>query len=102
MNLSMVNQVITSLLLILISIFGLMKKKHNIMYFLLFMEIILVSVTLLLAATLQLNNSLGGQILGFYILTVAAVESALCICLVVQFFRLNGTIEITRINASRK
>ena len=88
--------------LIIISFIGIIKKKHNILYFLVYMEVILMSIAIIMSYIAQHSINLSGQLIGFYIITVAAVESALSICLIVQFFRYNGTIELNTINTIRK
>ena len=72
------------------------------MFVLVYMEIILVSLSILFSISMRTESNIFGQYYAILILTVAAVESAILICLVVEFFRGNGTVEIITLNAKKK
>jgi len=72
------------------------------MAFLLFIEIIIIITTTLIATSFSMENSFFGQIYGLYILTLAAIESAIIITLIIQFYRYRGSISIKIINYNIK
>lgn len=72
------------------------------MAFLLFIEIIIIITTTLIATSFSMESSFFGQIYGLYILTLAAIESAIIITLIIQFYRYRGSINIKIINYSIK
>ena len=102
MNIILTNPVITPVILMLMSIYGICINKKNIMFILVFMEVVLICLTILFSILLTYENNLFGQYYAMLILTLAAVESAILICLVVQFFRCNGIVEIKAINSKKK
>jgi len=72
------------------------------MAFLLFIEIIIIITTTLIATSFSMESSFFGQIYGLYILTLAAIESAIIITLIIQFYRYRGSISIKIINYNIK
>jgi len=72
------------------------------MAFLLFIEIIIIITTTLIATSFSMESSFFGQIYGLYILTLAAIESAIIITLIIQFYRYRGSINIKIINYNIK
>jgi NADH:ubiquinone oxidoreductase subunit K len=49
-----------------------------------------------------LQGSYFGQIYGLYILTIAAIESAIIIAIIVQHYRFRGNINVSIINLKVK
>ena len=92
----------TSILIILLSFFGIIKNKNNLLFFILFIEIILISITYIISLLYSVHSSYFGQIYGLYILTIAAIESAIIISIIVQYYRYRGNINVNIINYSRK
>ena len=72
------------------------------MAFLLFIEVIIIITTTLIATSFSMESSFFGQIYGLYILTLAAIESAIIITLIIQFYRYRGSINIKIINYNIK
>ena len=66
------------------------------------MEVILVSLSILFSLLSRPGANIFGQYYTILILTIAAVESAILICLVVGFFRGNGSVEIRALNIKNK
>ena len=66
------------------------------------MEIILVSLSILFSLFSKTEGNIFSQYYAILILTIAAVESAILICLVVGFFRGNGSVEIKALNSQKK
>lgn len=90
--------IMSSLLIIILCVLGIINNKDNLLLFILFIEIILITVTFIFSLLLYLQKSYFGQMYGLYILTIAAVESAIVIAIVVQFYRFRNSISVSTIN----
>ena len=97
----MLTYVIQNFILI-IGVIGIISNKNNFMFFLLYIEVIIVIITALIALSFSTENSFFGQIYGLYILTLAAIESAIIITLIIQFYKYRGSISIKIINYNIK
>ena len=102
MNLMFSMYIMTPIILIFLSFWGIILKKKNIMFILIYMEIILVSLSILFSLLSKAEGNIFGQYYSILILTIAAVESAILICLVVGFFRGNGSVEVRALNTKKK
>lgn len=65
---------------------------------LLYLELILISTTIIFTIYSITSSNYFTQCYSIYILSVAAVESAILITIVVQFFRNNNTINLSKVN----
>merc|ERR1712179_892712 len=88
--------------ILIVAILSVISNKNNFMAFLLFIEIIIIITTTLIATSFSMESSFFGQIYGLYILTLAAIESAIIITLIIQFYRYRGSINIKIINYNIK
>lgn len=61
-------------------------------------ELILLAVNCLLLVTSVFIDDIYGQVFAFYILVVAAAESAIGLSILVAYYRVRGTISIKFIN----
>jgi NADH-quinone oxidoreductase subunit K len=84
---------LTSTLLVL-GLVGIVLNRKNIILILMCLEMMLLAVTLTLVGAGHFRADLGGQVLSFFILTVAAAELAIGLAIVMLFFRNKGGIEI--------
>ena len=91
-----------SLLIIFLCVCGIALNKKNLLIILLWIEIMLISIILIFCLNYFIQKSQIGNIYGLFILTIAAVESAIVISLLVQFYRLKGNISINIINKQIK
>ena len=80
---------------------GILRNRENLMFYLIFMEMIVLNLTVLFTWVSHLEGSAWGQAYSLYIMTVGAVESAILVTLVVQFFRYTNTISLGAVNASK-
>lgn len=86
------------LLLFVLSILGIILNKSNIILILICIEIMLLSLSLnFLIHSFVINNCLG-QLCSIYIITVAAVESAIGLSIIISFYKLKGSISIRFLN----
>lgn len=91
MILSLLHYLILSAILFTISIIGIFLNRKNIIVLLMAIELMLLAINTNFIAFSYYTNNLGGQIFVFFILTVAAAESAIGLAiLVVLFHNLNS------------
>ena len=83
-----------SIWLFFIGILGFVFNRKNIILMLVSIEIMLLSVTfLILISSLSFDDILG-QTFAVYILTIAGVESAIGLGILIAYYRLRGSISI--------
>jgi len=87
-----------SVLIFLIGIIGIIINRKNIIILLMCIELILLSINFLLLTNSILLDNIDGQIYAFYILVVAAAESAIGLSILVAYYRVKGSIAIKYIN----
>ncbi len=74
-------------LLFAISIMGLFLNRKNLVVILMTIELMLLAVNMNFVAFSHYLNDLSGQVFVFFILTVAAAESAIGLAILVLLFR---------------
>jgi NADH-quinone oxidoreductase subunit K len=72
--------------------------KRNVIALLLCVEIMLNAVNLTFVAFSSRNGQIGGQIMVFFVLVVAAAEAAVGLALVIAIFRNRETLNVDRSN----
>lgn len=75
-----------------------MINRRNVVVLLMCIEIMLLAVNTNLVAFSHYLNDLDGEVLVFFILTVAAAESAIGLALIVALYRNRGTIEVDKLD----
>ena len=86
-----------SLALFFIGLFGVLFRK-NILVVLMSIEIMLNAVNLILISVSQYYGSLDGQMIAFFVMTIAAAEAGVGLALAVQVYRRTKSIDIHSIN----
>ena len=76
---------------------GIVNRK-NIIILLMSVELMLLSINFLLLTISSFIDDLNGQIFAFYILVVAAAESAIGLSILVAYYRVKGSISVKFIN----
>lgn len=71
---------------------GLLVRK-NIIIVLMAIELMLNAVNLVFVAASQQHSSLDGQVVVFFVITIAACEATVGLAMVIALFRKHGTIE---------
>lgn len=94
----MFNAVLFSFFLFSIGLFGILLNRQNLILILLSIELILLSVNLNFIFFSIFLDDILGQIFALMILTVAAAESAIGLAIILAFFRLRGTISVSKLN----
>ncbi|PKO24980.1 MAG: NADH-quinone oxidoreductase subunit NuoK [Betaproteobacteria bacterium HGW-Betaproteobacteria-8] len=81
-------------LLFAISVVGIFLNRKNVIILLMAIELMLLAVNLNFIAFSHYLNDLAGQVFVFFILTVAAAESAIGLAILVLLFRNMKTINV--------
>ena len=81
-------------ILFAISVIGIFLNRRNVIIMLMAIELMLLAVNLNFVAFAHYLDDPAGQIFVFFILTVAAAESAIGLAILVLLFRTVGTIDV--------
>jgi NADH-quinone oxidoreductase subunit K len=81
-------------ILFAISVVGIFLNRRNIIVLLMAIELMLLAVNLNFIAFSHFLGNLAGQVFVFFILTVAAAESAIGLAILVLLFRNAGSIDV--------
>ena len=77
-----------------ISVAGIFLNRKNVIILLMSIELMLLAVNTNFIAFSHYLNDLAGQVFVFFILTVAAAESAIGLAIIIVLFRRRNTINI--------
>ena len=94
MTLSLTHYLILSAILFAISVIGIFLNRKNIIVLLMAIELMLLAVNMNFIAFSHYWGNAAGQIFVFFILTVAAAESAIGLAILVVLFRNMDTINV--------
>jgi NADH-quinone oxidoreductase subunit K len=86
-------------ILFAIAVVGIFLNRKNVIILLMSIELMLLAVNMNFVAFSHYLGNLGGQVFVFFILTVAAAESAIGLAILVVLFRNTSTINVDDINA---
>ena len=87
------NQLTSNIFLFFIGLFGIVLNRRNILIVLMCIEIILLSLNLNFIVLSRYLDDFCGQVFSFFILTVAAAESAVGLAIIIIYYRLRGEIK---------
>ncbi len=90
--------VVLGAVLFCISVAGIFINRKNIIILLMAIELMLLSVNMNFVAFSRYLGDAGGQVFVFFILTVAAAESAIGLAILVVLFRNRATINVGEID----
>nr|YP_009092455.1 NADH dehydrogenase subunit 4L [Gloeochaete wittrockiana]AIM52041.1 NADH dehydrogenase subunit 4L [Gloeochaete wittrockiana] len=88
----------TSILIFLTGMGGIFLNRKHIILLLISIELMLLAINLQFITFSVFLDDLFGQVAAFFILTVAAAESAIGLALLVVYYRIRGTIAVEKIN----
>jgi NADH-quinone oxidoreductase subunit K len=88
-------------LLFAMSIIGIFLNRKNLIVLLMAIELMLLAVNLNFVAFSHYLGDIHGQVFVFFILTVAAAESAIGLAILVLLFRNRSNINVDEMNALR-
>lgn len=98
MSISLSHYLILGAVLFSISVIGIFLNRKNIIVLLMAIELMLLAVNLNFIAFSHFLGDTAGQVFVFFILTVAAAESAIGLAILVVLFRNLNTINVEDIN----
>jgi len=91
---------IVSAILFALGTAGVFMRK-NLITILLSIEIMLNAVNLSFVAFGRFNGDVNGQIITFFVMTVAAAEAAVGLAIIISIFRLRETVDMKNFNLLR-
>jgi NADH-quinone oxidoreductase subunit K len=94
MTLSLNHYLVLGAILFAISVVGIFLNRRNIIVLLMAIELMLLAVNLNFIAFSHFLGDIEGQVFVFFILTVAAAESAIGLAILVVLFRNLNTIDV--------
>ena len=86
-------------ILFAMSVIGIFLNRKNLIVLLMAIELMLLAVNLNFVAFSHYLGDMAGQVFVFFILTVAAAESAIGLALLVLLFRNKSTISVDELNS---
>lgn len=92
--LSLTHYLILAAILFAIGVAGIFLNRKNLIVLLMSVELMLLAVNINFIAFARYLNDIAGQIFVFFILTVAAAESAIGLAILVAMFRNRRTIHV--------
>jgi NADH-quinone oxidoreductase subunit K len=84
-----------------ISVAGLFINRKNVIVLLMAIELMLLAVNMNFVAFSRFLGDVSGQVFVFFILTVAAAESAIGLAILVLLFRNRSTINVAEIDSMK-
>ena len=85
-------------ILFCVSVAGIFINRKNVIILLMAIELMLLAVNMNFVAFSRYLGNVDGQVFVFFILTVAAAESAIGLAILVALFRNRGTINVAEID----
>ena len=85
-------QVSANILLFFIGLVGVILNRRNILIILMCVELLLLSLNMNFILFSVYLDDLYGQLFSFFILTVAAAESAIGLAIIIIYYRVRGSI----------
>ncbi len=89
--------IILSAVMFSIGVFGFLSRRNLVIMFIC-LELMLNSVNISLVAFSHYLQSINGQILVFFVITVAAAEAAIGLAIIIAYYKNNPTIKVDEIN----
>jgi len=84
-----------------LSVAGIFINRKNVIVLLMCIELMLLAVNMNFIAFSHFNQDIAGQVFVFFILTVAAAESAIGLAILVVLFRSRNSINVEDLDAMK-
>lgn len=94
----LIKYLLVSVIIFLVSFFGLIYNKKSILIILISIELILLSVNILFIVFSVYLDDIVGQIFTIFVLTIAAAETSIGLSLLLVSYRVRGNILIDNFN----
>ena len=98
MTVGLSHYLVLGAILFAISVVGIFLNRRNIIVLLMAIELMLLAVNLNFIAFSHYLGDIAGQVFVFFILTVAAAESAIGLAILVLLFRNKNNINVDELN----
>ncbi len=98
---TLAHYLILGAILFALSVIGIFMNRKNLIVLLMAIELMLLAVNLNFIAFSHYLGNLAGQVFVFFILTVAAAESAIGLAILVVLFRNLKTVEVEQLDGLR-
>ena len=98
MTLSLAHYLVLGAILFAVSIVGIFLNRKNVIILLMAIELMLLAVNLNFVAFSHDLGDMAGQVFVFFILTVAAAESAIGLAILVVLFRNRASIDVEELD----
>ena len=98
MEIGLAHYLTVAAILFTLGIFGIFLNRKNVIIILMSIELMLLSVNMNFVAFSRYFGDPAGQVFVFFILTVAAAESAIGLAILVVLFRERRTIDVEELN----
>ncbi len=99
MTLTLAHYLTLGAILFAISVVGIFLNRKNIIVLLMAIELMLLAVNMNFVAFSHYLGDMHGQVLVFFILTVAAAESAIGLAILVLLFRTRDSINVDELHS---
>jgi NADH-quinone oxidoreductase subunit K len=99
MNVTLGHYLTLAAILFSLSVIGIFLNRRNLIVLLMAIELMLLAVNINFVAFSHYLGDIHGQIFVFFILTVAAAESAIGLAILVLLFRNRATVQADELNA---
>jgi NADH-quinone oxidoreductase subunit K len=93
--------IVLGAILFCIAVAGMFINRKNVIVLLMAIELMLLAVNTNFVAFSRFFGDVGGQVFVFFILTVAAAESAIGLAILVLLFRNRSTINVAEIDSMK-
>ncbi|MDY0330038.1 MAG: NADH-quinone oxidoreductase subunit NuoK [Thiomonas sp.] len=97
-SLTLAHYLVLGAMLFAISVVGIFLNRRNLIVILMAIELMLLAVNLNFIAFSHYLQDISGQVFVFFILTVAAAESAIGLAILVVLFRNLNTIDVEELD----
>lgn len=95
---TLINYLLIGAILFALSLVGMIINRHNLIMLLMCIELLLLAVNTNFIAFSQYFKNPAGEVFVFFILTVAAVEAAIGLAILVLLYRRKNNIDATDMN----
>lgn len=97
-----VTQLSVNFLIFIVGMLGIIVHRRSILFILICLELVLLSLSLSFILFSIYFDDVYGQIFSFFILTVAAAESAVGLAIIIAYYRVRGSISINLTTTIRR
>tara|TARA_X000000950_G_C13387088_1_gene446700 strand:- start:211 stop:510 length:300 start_codon:yes stop_codon:yes gene_type:complete len=87
-------QISANILLFFIGLIGVILNRRNILIILMCIELLLLSLNMNFILFSVYLDDLYGQLFSFFILTIAAAESAIGLAIIIIYYRIRGNLSV--------